>query len=745
MPRHNPRRTITAPLRLEDDDRYLSGSPTRNITKPTFPKLLAQSTLPYDPTLPPVPWNTRPGDQPFLQAQEPALHGGAPLAPRVHVSEIKQEDDFSEQLVFEDFRDLDMETSESEAEGSDAEGELHSRSHQVDPVNLLWSSLRPALQLSVYEYVYKFLYSKDKKHDVLRSIAKIEKRTARVEREAAELIGMSSQELIETEAQRAFRAREPMTEDRLREESWNYEEDTYLGENLLSKGLSRSGKNWQEVNRKYVAQMVHISKYTYATKREIEIAKAYLEKRGLKSKVAGDWIEDPEEYTMILVSTQPKDPKSPIVLPDSCLVRSSLVGQALPAAAISPEGPSGIQEDARAGNRQSAVISSDHSSGTRAREDARARSHPVTELELSEKSSLMEVETLEDFTRKHDPKIILPPLRPASQQPERRGHSLIRSSDLVLKVNPEGRAEIRKKRAPKRRADSELRPTYPDESEDGAVRLVIHQDGTVGPDHDTRPTPEVEILLQTGLNAGKRGFGTSLTDRSQDSRATPARQEVQSRRFSDRQWEMQDIGQDRRLAPISNVPRIEAAPGRRVSLILKLSPPRPDWSPIEKSTTSPIVSPSPSLTKPEPLREAKQISVNPETASLLIRGVESRQQMHRTETSKAMGYSPVPFGALTHALKTKGEKVSISADASGDADLASSTFPFSQDDMCLGYESGLQTSRGTSTWPELAKRQKPAQIAQQMGNHTAPKPKQVEKGARGGSESYNTKKKKATK
>jgi hypothetical protein len=259
MPRQNPRRAVGAPVRLEDDDNYLCGNQNRNPAKPAFPELLAQSTRPYDPTLPPVAWNTRPLDQPLPQVPKPTLRPAEPLSSRVGSLVIKEEEDFSEQLVFEDCNDLDMSTSESEVEGSGEEEVLPNVHQEVLPVNLIWSSLRPALQLSIYEYIYKFEDSQDNNNDVLRSPIGIEKR-------AAEILGLSSYELIDIEAQRTFRAQERTTEEQLLKNWWEDEETAYWKEDPLSKGLSQSRDRGQETNRKYVARMVHISKYKYAVR-----------------------------------------------------------------------------------------------------------------------------------------------------------------------------------------------------------------------------------------------------------------------------------------------------------------------------------------------------------------------------------------------------------------------------------------------------------------------------------------------
>jgi hypothetical protein len=266
MPRQNPRRAVGAPVRLEDDDNYLFGNQNRNPTKPAFPELLAQSTRPYDPTLLPVAWSKRPPDQAFLQVSKPALHLTVSLSSRVGSPVIKEEEDCSEQLTFESCNDLDMDTSESEGEDSGEEEVRPNVLQEVLPVNLIWSSLRPALQLSIYEYVYTFEDRQDNNNGVLGNTGKIEKRAAEIETKAAKILGLSSHELIDIEAQRAFRAKEPDTEEKLGEEWWKAEKYHLCNEELLSKDLSKSGDNWQQINGKYVAQMVHISKYTHASK-----------------------------------------------------------------------------------------------------------------------------------------------------------------------------------------------------------------------------------------------------------------------------------------------------------------------------------------------------------------------------------------------------------------------------------------------------------------------------------------------
>jgi hypothetical protein len=446
------------------------------------------------------------------------------------------------------------------------------------------------------------------------------------------------------------------------------------------------------------------------------MAKAFLETRGLKSKVAGEWIEHPEEYTMVLVSTQSKDPNSPIVLPGTCFAKEFPVIQAQPAATIYPEDPSSTEEDTRAAIHQAA--------GSK----------------RSEKSQSTEIRTLEDFTRKHDPKIILPPSSSASQHEQQRGRLPIRLSDLRLKVNKDGKAEVRKKKTPKRRADSELRTSYP---AGGGVRLIVLENGSVGVDKGTKPTPEVKNLLQTGIDASKRGNATSLTNRLQDSR-TLAEQDVRPQRFSDMERRRLKIDWDRMPATTSQ----ESAGGQSLAPNPKSTPPRPDWSPIEtpNPTASLIANPGPSPTKLKLAKKANQSSVNSNSRSPSFRDTEIDLQKGLVERSKKSGYPTLPFPGSADALNTNPAKENLnpSTAASNQDDQASSILPVSQDDFTFDYDSGIGTSRGTSTEPAVAKRQKPgAKQPQQIGNHIVTQlNKKTGKAARG---PYITRKKKAAK
>jgi hypothetical protein len=443
------------------------------------------------------------------------------------------------------------------------------------------------------------------------------------------------------------------------------------------------------------------------------MAKAFLETRGLKSKVAGEWIEHPEEYTMVLVSTQSKDPKSPIVLPGTCFAKDFPVIQAQPAATIYPEDPSSTEEDNCAEIYQTS----------------------------GDKRSSTEIRTLEDFTRKHDPKIILPPSSSASQQEQQRGRLPIRPSDLRLKVNKNGKAEVRKKKTPKRRADSELRPSYPEKSASGGVRLVVLENGSIGVDKDTKPTLEVESLLQTGIDASKRGNATSLTNRLQDSR-TPTVQDVRPQRFSDMERRRLKIDSDHMPATTSQ----ESSGRQSFPPNLKSTPPRPDWSPIENPNpaASLIATPGPSPTQLKPAKKANRSSVNPKSPSPSLRETEIDLQKGLVERPKKSGYPTLPFPGPADALNTNPAKENLnpSTAASNQDDQASSILPVSQDDFTFDYDSGLGTSRGTSTEPELAKRQKPgAKQPQQIGNHIVTQlNKKTGKAARG---PYITRKKAA--
>lgn len=462
------------------------------------------------------------------------------------------------------------------------------------------------------------------------------------------------------------------------------------------------------------------------------MAKAYLETRGLKSKVAGAWIEDPEEYTTVLVSTQPQDLKSPIILPGTCFAKDFPVNQAQSAATISPEDLSG------------------------AGEGGRAEVHQAVGAEHSEKSLSTEIRTLEDFARKHDPKIILPQPSSANQQEHQRVHTPIRPLDLIIKVNKEsGRAEVRKKRTPKRRADSELRPSYPEESAGGGVRLVVLEDGSVGVDKDEKPTPEVESLLQTGIDASKRGNATSLSSRLQDSTKALAVQEVHPQRFSEMERRMLNVDVDHMPATSS----LESAIGTIAGpLNFKSTPAQPDWSAIENPspTTSPAANPiasrSPSPTKPKVPKKANQSSVDPKTAPSSMRETEIEILKSVGERSIESGYPTIPLLSMVllsgpadavHTNPAK-ENMKPSSAASIQDHQAPPALPVSQDDFTFDYDSGLGTSRGTSTEPDVAKRQKPtAKQPQQIGKHIITQPnKKTSKAERS---PYNAKKKAAKK
>ena len=277
--RHNPRRNVGAPVRFEDDDAYLE--PPRDTTKPAWPKLLAQSTVPYDQTLAPVKWNTRPLDQPCSPRRQQALE----ITQEDPAYETAKEEDYSKQLSFEANCDLDMSTSESEGEGDRKDHERTGRDLIIACDAAKWSSLEPALQLSIYEYVYRFL-SAQGTSGFVEAQGEIGIRAL-----AAEVLGLSSEELSEIDTQRAFLAAHPMTEDYIQALCWQHEETTMIEEDPLSKDICQYRGQWQEINSRYTALMLYICKYKYTNERAIHLAKEYVKVRGLKPKVVGKWTE----------------------------------------------------------------------------------------------------------------------------------------------------------------------------------------------------------------------------------------------------------------------------------------------------------------------------------------------------------------------------------------------------------------------------------------------------------------------
>lgn len=656
-PRHNPRRSAGAPVRFEDDETYLIERP-RDPTKPTWPKLLAQSTDPYDRTLSPVSWNTRSLDQPFDQT--PA---GLPIQPQeVATNDTRKEEDFNTQLSFENPTDFDMATSEFE--GEDSEDNNGQRNQTAITLRPSWSGLEPALQLSMYEYVYRFLEGQKEKHPI-----GVQKNDI-VRAKAAAMLGLSSHELSDIERQRAFRAVNPISEEYLQQQWWKDEEATIRGEDPLSKEASQYRNRWHAINTKYLSLMAHICKYTYTKERAIKLARVYLEARGLKSKVIGEWIEGEEEATMILVSTQAADLKSPLLLPVSgCTVLSQDI-EPLPEPAVSAlAAASQPPQEATVEFRQA---------------------QPSLQPHLLSP----EIRSVEDFARRHDPK----PVRPVFAQGHVRGRSLVRASDIHMKVNSNGRAEIRKKRS-KRPADSELRPGYHREYVGGQM-IVVLPNGSVGLDVDTEPTAEVESLLLAGFEASRRGNPTSLTSRMQDSaipRSPYSAPRSLPRRFSDVLLEIDSNH-------MSTVASSGSATGDQgiKSYSITSTPPQPEWSPIESSNrpASPSPSPSPVKSTITAARErvAKSSSVAPASTPLREVEIQRKLQSPRAQDKRE---PPKQFSFQTIARDIATSQENRASDANNRYERSSSVpllapYYFNDD-----HDIGKATNRATSNEPDI--------------------------------------------
>lgn len=711
-PRHNPRRNVGAPVRFEDDETYLIERP-RDSTKPAWPKLLAQSTVPYDQTLSPVNWNTRPLDQPFDHMPKRPQ-----IKPQEAASHTRNTEDFSKQIPFEDPDDLDMATSESGGEHSNDDDDSTESDLTIVPVAPAWSALEPALQLSMYECVYYFLEGQKEKEFV--EIQKNDTTRAK----AAEMLGLSSHELSDIERQRAFRAANPLSGKYLQEQWWKEEETTMKGEDPLSKASSQYRKRWQEMNARYVALMVHICKYTYANERAVKLAKVYLRAHGLKPKVVGEWAEGEEETTMALVSTQAADPKSPILLPVSrCSVVSheteAMLDVAVPTLNTVSQSP------------QKATIDVDR-----------------TKSSLRPDIPSHEIKSVEEFARRHDPK----PSRPISAYGHQRGRSLVRNSDIHLKVNSNGKAEIRKKRS-KHPADSELRPSYPSKCV-GGQRVVVLENGSVGFDVDTALTTEVESLLLAGFEASRRGNTTALMSRMQESavsQSPSSAPNVLPRRFSDVLLEL-DSNHMSTVKPSG----VAAKDQERQPYLLTSTPPQPDWSPIGSlgGPTSPSPSPVKSTSRIAKQKVARLTSIS--HALTPLRSVETRQksQSRHTEAEKRTP-EQFSFQSIVRDIANLAENQASAANNRYKRSLSVPLLApeYVNDDK----DSHIGTSRATSTEPNVAngvlgmppKILKPAKTPkpkqpQQIGSHKVIRgqsTRKLGKGSRGGPGSYKKKQK----
>lgn len=697
-PRQNPRRNVGAPVRFEDDETYLIERP-RDSTKPAWPKLLAQSTVPYNHTLSPVEWNTRPLDQPFLQITKTALNN----RDEVGAHNTRKEEESSKHLRFEDHDDLDMATSESEREDNGDDHACTGDHRALTSTIPTWSALEPALQLSMYEYVFSFIQIQQ-----LDEPAKSQK-TDEIRGQAAEVLGLSKHELSDIEPQRAFRTANPLTEEFLQDQ-WKDEEKAAInGEDLLSKDLSQYRDRWQAINDRYTALMVHICRYKYANEGAVELAKAYLRAHGLKPKLVGEWTEGEEEITMVLVSTQPSNPRSPMLLPvyQSSVVRRD--AQQLPSIAVSTL-------DAVSQRPQESTIS-----------------ELQTQLSSQPHSSSLEIKSAEGLARSHTPK----PIRPRSLQDNHRDCPAVHPSDILLRVNFNGKAEVRKKPS-KRRAASQLGPSYPNDCMSGK-RVVVLEDGTVGFDIATKPTPEVESLLRTGLEANRRGNATHLTNRMQESAKVPSPTlRPRLRRFSDLL-----LGIDLDHMPAATTGNVAMDGEERQTLSLTSAPPRPVWSPIESPDDPKSPSPGPIKSTLKPEMNAKSTSVV--NTLLPLRSVES-QQKSQSARSAAGEYPPLPFDLRTNLLDTISAKGNLTSapTPSSRHERASSAPPLSPDPTNDGHDSGIGTSRATSTEPDIAKRENrsPLKQPQQLRKHKVTMAnRKIGKGARGGPGSYKKKQK----
>jgi hypothetical protein len=661
-PRHNPRRNAGAPVRFEDDDTYLIERP-RDSTKPAWPKLLAQSTVPYDHTLSPVTWNTRPLDQPLGQKpKQPSIQSQEAAASCERTKKI-----FSAQVRFEDPHDFDMVTSESEGGESDDEDDFAPDAMVANPP--AWSALEPALQLSIYEYVYRFLEGQKeqeigviKTNDILQA-------------KAAEMLCLTNHELSDIEAQRAFRASNPLNEKYLQEQWLKEEAATMKGVEPLSTDVSQHRKRWQEINDRYIALLTHICKYTYANEKAIKLAKIYLKAQGLKPKVIGEWIEGEEETTMAFLSSQAADLKSPILLPVSnCAVVSHEV-----------EAPPDL-----------AVLALD------------AASHPPREtaIDNGQKQPALrpllpspEIRSLEEFAERHDPK----PIRLVSEQYE-RGRSLVRASEIHLKVNSNGRAEIRKKRS-KRPASSELRPSYHNEYV-GGQRIVVLENGSIGFDVNAKITTEVESLLVAGFEASRHRDTTALMSRMQESivpTSSSLTPKVLPRPFSD---VLLGIDSDHMSTAVTN--GVTTKDQGRQPYSLTSTPPQPGWSPIE-SLNRPA-SPSPSPIK-STLKTAKQTvarSNGVAPASTPLREVETRRKSPlKTDVKK----QPSKQFRLQTIVRDVAASKETQASTPNREHERSSSVPLMAPAPSMApapfnnvHDSGLAASRATSNEPDIARR-----------------------------------------
>ena len=694
--RHNPRRNVGAPVRFEDDDAYLE--PPRDTTKPAWPKLLAQSTVPYDQTLAPVKWNTRPLDQPCSPRRQQALE----ITQEDPAYETAKEEDYSKQLSFEANCDLDMSTSESEGEGDRKDHERTGRDLIIACDAAKWSSLEPALQLSIYEYVYRFL-SAQGTSGFVEAQGEIGIRAL-----AAEVLGLSSEELSEIDTQRAFLAAHPMTEDYIQALCWQHEETTMIEEDPLSKDICQYRGQWQEINSRYTALMLYICKYKYTNERAIHLAKEYVKVRGLKPKVVGKWTEGEEETTMVFVSFGAVDPKSPILLPVSRPAMIAPKPQTLQKVAT-------LDVDATLQPLQSSIVRG-------------MQSQPSTRLPAFP----LEISNVENSVNRNDPTLA----RPKSAQQHQRGRSPVHPCEIHLTVNSDGTAEIRKKHC-KRRAESELRRSRSDEYV-GRQRIVVRADGIVGVEANTKLSTEVEGLLQTGIEASRHGKTTGLTNRMQKSLEVPtSAQELRPRRFSDIL-----LGIDSNYmatATAGDATDIQ----ERQPLLLTSTPPQPAWSPIANP------SPSPSKSTPGVL-QGTTADVKCSAPAVTPQGsikCQPKSHLPRVGSEKR---APVQFdfGIIAQDIASSKEIQASHEKASRQRRRSSSLPPLLPPEPSNNdHDSGIGTSRSTSTKQEASDR-----VKKDPSKTPRPKPKQPEatlpnrklgRGARGGPGAYKKKQKAA--
>jgi hypothetical protein len=301
------RTRIQAPERFEDEDYKTSAA--SSATKPAFPSLLKEQTVAFNPHLPPAafpslrevhpsedgdrisddrsePADTdmrdadRSPDQIFLPALQPRQHLGARAARKNSPGDM-QDPPVLETSFLDDVATSDEENCEvshqsvvpEDMQDSDQRELVKTQQHHVDRTggdhapSISWTQLAPAIQIEIFENVYGGFYGHAN----------------------FDILGLSHKELYNVTKHLWARNKQVVAEDQSIKELQQAQLCAILRKDHSSSLGAISWRDHVACTRKHLPHIAVRPNYFICTKTEMELARKFLDERGIDTRVLGEW------------------------------------------------------------------------------------------------------------------------------------------------------------------------------------------------------------------------------------------------------------------------------------------------------------------------------------------------------------------------------------------------------------------------------------------------------------------------